>query len=126
MSDPNAANPSSFSYLLAVVPAQGGQPRGVSAEQVTDFQWTPGGNELVFATKDEPTQIVALNPATGAQRAIIKEDNGVFGPTLSPDGSKIAYLPLLLAVQLANRRTRFREQAGGKHRQRAGRDSLVA
>jgi Tol biopolymer transport system component len=93
LSDPNAVNAAlSGQYLLTVVPRQGGTPRGIASPAGSSFQWTPGGNELAFTeVADGRRQIVALNPETGAQRTIVREDVDLFDAALSPDGGRIAY-----------------------------------
>jgi len=93
LSDPNAVNRAlSGQYLLTIVPAQGGQPRGIASPAGSTFQWAPGGNELVFTdVADGRQRIVALDPDTTGLRAIVWEDVGVFDAALSPDGSRIAY-----------------------------------
>jgi Tol biopolymer transport system component len=66
-----------------------------------DFEWAPGGNELVLATSDgQRSQIVALDAATGAQRVLVREDVNVSGPSLSPDGAQLAYYRCCTAYNL--------------------------
>jgi hypothetical protein len=93
LSDPNAVNAAlSGQYLLAVIPAQGGQPRGVASPVGTTFQWAPGSNEMIFTeVADGLQQIVARDPDTTAQRTLVREDVNLFDPALSPDGSQVAY-----------------------------------
>jgi Tol biopolymer transport system component len=93
LSDPNAVNAAlSGQYLLTVVPAQGGQPRGITSPEGQAFQWAPGANELLFTeVADGRRQIAARNPDTTAQRTIVREDVDLFDPALSPDGGRIAY-----------------------------------
>jgi Tol biopolymer transport system component len=93
LSDPNAVNSAlSGHYMIAVVPAAGGQPVGTASPARPEFGWAPGSNELVFAeVADGLQQIVARNPATTAQRTIVREDVNLFDPVLSPDGARIAY-----------------------------------
>jgi Tol biopolymer transport system component len=93
LSDPNAVNTAlSGQYLLTVVPAQGGQARGIASPATPVFLWAPGGNELVFTdVADGRQRVVALEPNTTGLRAIVSEDVSVFNPALSPDGGRIAY-----------------------------------
>jgi hypothetical protein len=93
LSDPNAVNSAlSGQYLIAVVPAAGGQPQGTASPARPEFGWAPGSNELVFTeVADGLQQIVARDPATTAQRTIVREDVNLFDPVLSPDGARIAY-----------------------------------
>jgi hypothetical protein len=93
LSYPNAVNSAlSGQHLLTVVPAQGGQPRGIASPADLTFQWVPGGNELVFMeVADGHQQIAARNPDTSAQRTIVREEVDLLDAALSPDGSQIAY-----------------------------------
>ena len=45
----------------------------------------------VAEVADGLQQIVARDPATTAQRTIVREDVNLFDPVLSPDGARIAY-----------------------------------
>ena len=64
LSDPNAVNRAlSGQYLLTVVPAQGGQSRGIGSPARPGFQWAPGGNELVF------TEVMGSEHRGGRQMA---------------------------------------------------------
>lgn len=94
---------------LFVVPATGGTPRQLTSGNFDDvspygrqqdsLKWTPDGKSIVFAglrAEDQEyqwreTEIYAVDVASGNVRQLTKRKGPDANPTISPDGTKIAY-----------------------------------
>jgi len=103
-----------------LVPAVGGKPslaraHAVAGQQVFGLAWRPDGAQLLFGQIDvelrggvptgiEGAAIVELDLATGAEQSIV---DGAYDPSLSADGTRLAYvelgaLPTETAIGAAN------------------------
>lgn len=88
---------------IFVLSADGGTPRQVSSGDFNHgsrLAWTPDGKSIVFAANRQDDWILdpmeaelwSLDVANGAMTQLTDRNGPDFAPTISPDGSKIAYL----------------------------------
>jgi dipeptidyl aminopeptidase/acylaminoacyl peptidase len=88
---------------IFVVPADGGSPRQLTFGQYHDrgpLSWSPDGRTLYFSANRSPkwetdtldSEVHALETASGTITALTSRDGPDGQPSVSPDGSRIAYL----------------------------------
>jgi len=88
---------------IFVLSADGGTPRQVTSGEYNHggrIAWTPDGSSLVFgANRQEDwiydpveAELWSVDVASGEMTQLTDRDGPDFAPTISPDGSKIAYL----------------------------------
>lgn len=88
---------------IFVVDSDGGAPRQLTFGSYPDggpLEWTPDGRQILFSTvrkgdwqRDvQDSDIYALDLASGRITPLTSRKGPDFSPTISPDGSKIAYL----------------------------------
>jgi len=88
---------------IFVLSADGGTPRQVTSGEYNHggrIAWTPDGNALVFgANRKEDwiydpveAELWSVDVASGEMTQLTDRNGPDFAPTISPDGSKIAYL----------------------------------
>lgn len=84
-----------------VVPAAGGTPRQLTdgAWNHNGVEWTPDGRQILFTSLRVPdaehvwreSEIYAVDVGTGAIRALTTRKGPDGGPSVSPDGKRVAY-----------------------------------
>ena len=88
---------------IFVLSADGGTPRKVSSGDFDHggrLAWTPDGKSIVFAANRQDdwifdpmeAELWSLDVANGKMTQLTDRNGPDFAPTISPDGSKIAYL----------------------------------
>jgi Tol biopolymer transport system component len=76
------------------VPVTGGEPT-LSLRNAASPLYLPGGQELAFivpATSAFDGQSIAIANGDGSRRTLVEANEGISDQTMSPDGSRIAYM----------------------------------
>ncbi|MCX5536940.1 amidohydrolase family protein [Streptomyces sp. NBC_00006] len=88
-------------YAVHVLSAEGGERRVWTKGSAQEAQpaWAPDGKSIVFTSgKDSAPQAIERVEADGSRKVLAKVDSGfVAGPSLSPDGGRLAYVHLTSA-----------------------------
>jgi Tol biopolymer transport system component/DNA-binding winged helix-turn-helix (wHTH) protein len=81
------------SQSLWAVPASGGEPRPLTSGAGDDDHpaISPDGGTIVFTNTRNRYVLTALDPASGAERALLDRHQLTWVPQVSPDGSRIAF-----------------------------------
>jgi dipeptidyl aminopeptidase/acylaminoacyl peptidase len=88
---------------LFVVPATGGEARPVTSlpHNVGDFEWAPNGSYFVMTGNPREDEDLSLDPSSriwvvpvdgGTPTEPFSAQGGVSAPTISPDGTRLAFL----------------------------------
>ena len=90
-------------FQIFTLPAEGGTPRQISQGEFNHggkLDWTPDGSEIIFSgnlnedwrERERNSDLWSMNAITGEMRQLTHRNGPDYAPTLSPDGSRIAYL----------------------------------
>ncbi len=90
-------------FQIFILPAEGGTPRQITQGEFNHggkLDWTPEGNEIIFSAnrhedwreRGRNSDLWMMNVATGIMQQLTIRNGPDYAPSLSPDGSRIAYL----------------------------------
>ncbi|MFZ8976964.1 MAG: TolB family protein, partial [Pseudohongiellaceae bacterium] len=93
---------SGYSHIF-LLPADGGTPRQITQGEFNHggkLDWTTDGNEIIFSAnrnddwreRARNSDLWLLNTHTGEMRQLTDRQGPDYAPSLSPDGSRLAYL----------------------------------
>ena len=88
---------------IFLLPADGGTPRQITQGEFNHggkLDWTPDGNGIIFSAnrnedwreRERNSDLWSVNYRTGEMRQLTDRNGPDYAPSLSPDGSRLAYL----------------------------------